>query len=60
MLSGLPSARSRLIGIPPIVGALTIAAALMPSLIEPPQSVDFAKANAVAKSFPNFHERGES
>jgi hypothetical protein len=44
----------RLVVIISIVGALTFAAALMPSLIEPPPSVDFAKVNAVAKSFPNF------
>ena len=37
-----------------IVGAVTIAAGLMVPLIEPPQSVDFAKVAAVAKSYPNF------
>src|SRR5580693_1708422 len=37
-----------------IVGAVPIAAALMLPLIEPPQSVDFAKVATVAKSYPNF------
>jgi hypothetical protein len=37
-----------------IAGATTIAAALMVPLIDPPQSVDFAKVAEVAKSYPNF------
>jgi len=44
----------RLIVVLSVVGAVTIAAALMVPLIEPPQSVDFAKVTAVAKSYPNF------
>jgi len=44
----------RLVVIISIVGAATIAAALVLPLIEPPQSVDFAKVAKVAKSYPSF------
>jgi len=44
----------RLMVILSVIGGLPIAAALMVPVIEPPQSVDFAKVAAVAKSYPNF------
>ncbi len=49
--------RVRPIAILSIVGAVPIAAALMLPLIEPPQSVDFARVAAVAKAYPNFTVR---
>jgi hypothetical protein len=46
--------RLRLLVILSILGAVPLAVALVLPLIEPPQSVDFAKVAEVAKSYPNF------
>ncbi len=45
---------ARLVAAMSIVGAVPVTVALMVPLIEPPQSVDFAKVAAVARSYPNF------